>query len=62
MSNALPEVNEDMESLHRNTYLSLVIHTFGTKAQSEETIQTILKELDIRGFQYTRPKAHVDCI
>lgn len=43
---------EDHEERFRFTYVGLVAETFGSKEQAEKTTNSMLRELELRGYKF----------
>lgn len=44
--------SEDREERFRFTYIGLVAETFGSKEQAEKTTNSMLRELELRGYKF----------
>lgn len=46
------EDREDREERFRFTYIGLLAETFGNKEQAEKTTNSMLRELELRGYKF----------
>lgn len=44
--------SEDREERFRFTYIGLLAETFGNKEQAEKTTNSMLRELELRGYKF----------